>query len=238
MDEEENLLDQYFDRDTPSDVKKVIKEEIQSKASVDDKILLELGDAIKIEQDVQHFKDRIEKINPVNKKPNRWYLKIAASFAVLVVFSFFMVKLYTTQKSSTTEVFLSYYTPYDGIVTTRNSETPILNGITVYNSGNYEKALAIFLEEAEIAAPNDSLSLLIGSCYLSLNKSESAIEWLGKVSQEKNKLITGNRDWYLALAYINEGEVEKSRQFLLSLVKEDSPFKNKATKLLQEPIFD
>ena len=64
-------------------------------------------------------------------------------------------------------------------------DTLVQSGVTEFNQQNFEKAIAIFQEAIEKnSIPPKNIFLYMGACYLSLEKTDKAIEFLNKAVEE------------------------------------------------------
>jgi len=234
--EAKDLLEEYFDDSTSSEKRKLeLAEEINKTGTEDDKILLETGKVVKVEKEVEELRSRIKNLREPQRKKSL-FLKVAASVVFISMISFFVFKLLNNTESID-QVFLSYYRPYDGMVITRGGDALLTTGLSAYNSEDYEEALGKFME-IEKSDTTGKISLLIASCYLSINEIDSSLHWLNKGIGGESQLLTDNRNWYKALAKLKTKELKESRGLLESLVQSRSPFSQKASSLLEESIFD
>lgn len=166
------------------------------------------------------------------QKRNTWYT-IAASFTILIIVSVWQT-LYDNRNEKT---FSAYYKPYDGIVVMRGENESVMKGITSYNSGNYENALQSLINTPNIEKAESQLYLLIGNCYLNLDNADSSLVWFYKITDQENSLIKSNRDWYIALALLSKGEIDRSREILQRIVISKESYARKASELLSENIY-
>jgi len=67
--------------------------------------------------------------------------------------------------------------------------------------------------------------------YLEINKTELAIQKFEAHKQYKDALSNKN-NWYLALAYIKNDELEKAKIILKIIVKDTKPYNYKKAKRL------
>ncbi|MEP1097599.1 MAG: tetratricopeptide repeat protein [Cyclobacteriaceae bacterium] len=234
MSSSKDLLEEYFNINTSEKRRWELAKEINETCVGDDKMLLEIGEAIKVETEVEELRGRIEILKEPQQK--KWFfLKVAASIVFILTISFFVFK--QMEDPNTDQLFLSYYQPYDGMVVFRGGDTQLTAGMSAYNSGNYREALSRF-REIEKSDATGKISLLMGSCYLSLGEINNSLEWLDKAPESERQLLTDNRNWYKALAKLKTNDLEESRALLESLIKSGSAFSQEASDLLKESVFD
>ena len=166
------------------------------------------------------------------QKRTTWYA-VAASFAILIIISIWQM----LDNNSSKKTFSSYYKPYDGMVVMRGQGQLLINGITAYNSGEYENALQLLISAPKTGIADGQLNLLIGNCYLSLDNADSSLVWFRKITDQENSLIKSNRDWYIALALLHKDEIDQSRETLKRIVISKEYYAQKASDLLSEDIY-
>jgi len=158
-----------------------------------------------------------------------WYYGVAAAILVLIVSVF-------TLLPSQNSLFNAYYIPFPENPITR-SETSSTGyyelAMQQYSIGDYEQALATFLmiSNNEI---QDEISLYIGNSYLSLGKTERAIDYLQSAINSDNDEIKLQGQWYTALAYIALGSNKQAKKQLEVISSYENPYKGKAEDLLKK----
>ncbi len=225
------LLEEYF-HETTSDMRRgELRNEIMQLPSDDpDRIIFELGEEIEVEEKVQKLSSAIDSIE--NKRRRNWPLKIAASVIIILGSVFIGIEL-SKSDTSNEDLFNTYFLPYDGVDVSRDSSQPEYPGMGAYNNKRYQEALDIFQNKFE-ADGNPEIALLISSCYLSIGNSEQALSWLNQVTDNANRKLIHNRDWYKALALINMGQTAEGIVLLQKIIEMNSPFSERASRLLTD----
>ncbi len=168
---------------------------------------------------VQNFeKDNKPVVNLFNIS-KKWL--VAASILIIVGLGFVFVK--SNFYPSPDKLFVENYEPYRNIALPiergENANTIEYSAFVAYENGNYHKAINLFN-----SVPNSNTVYIIfykSMCYMSINKTRVAITLLKtivdsdpEVNSEKNFKELAN--WYLALAYLNIGEIENAhKQFTI-----------------------
>ena len=158
------------------------------------------------------------------KRSKKWL--VAASILIIVSLGFIFVK--NSFYPSPEKLFVQNYEPYRNIVLPVergvNSNSIEQSAFVAYENGNYHKAINLF---NSVPNSNEQYILFYKSmCYMSLNKTNDAIYLLKAITASDtapNSEINFNElaNWYLALAYLNTGEVgEANKQF--SLIANDT----------------
>ena len=153
------------------------------------------------------------------KRSKKWL--VAASILIIVSLGAIFVK--NSFYPSTEKLFAQNYEPYRNIVLPiergENSNSIEHSAFVAYENGNYHKAINLF---NSVPNKNEQYILFYKSmCYMSLDKANDAISLLKVITVSDNDLnseINFNElaNWYLALAYLNLGQVgEANKQFSL-----------------------
>lgn len=171
------------------------------------------------------------------KKRERAHLRkkslVAASF--LLILSSIGIYLTSDNTKGAQELFNEYYAAYDGIVLSRNQTDQISEGRMQYLKGNYEGALAPL---TALETPTTSDQLMVGICYLETDQPEHALNWFSKIEADAFQDILAVRDWYMALAYLKNGQPNECKEILRGKTISNSIYSNRAKALLSERLFD
>ena len=109
----------------------------------------------------------------------------------------------------------------------------------MYNSGSYQKVIsAVSLKEHK----SQKDYFLAAQSYLQLNDADAAINAFKQVediNQKTNeKYFVYETDYYLALAYIKAGNIEKAEQQLNKITSnKQHPFYNQAKSITRTKLF-
>ncbi len=95
--------------------------------------------------------------------------------------------------------------------------------VTVYQQGNYEDALKRLKVMAEGNPKNAAISFYLGNTYLSLLESKKAITAFQKIYEYPNDWQE-KTNWYLGLAYLKNGELEKAQRLFWNIAREKEGF--------------
>ena len=181
-----------------------------------------------LREELHHLADQLQITNTYQKKRHYW-VYAAASVIVIICTIFLLLP-------SKESLFASYYHPLP--------ESPILRGETAHDSyatamqkysiGNYEEAL-VLLTTIYSQTYDPETELYIGSCLLSLRRAESAISYLENAAHADIQIISDHGRWYLALAYLDTGDLDQARSTLHQLSLEvDHMYQEKSKSLLKK----
>ncbi|MEL7002284.1 MAG: hypothetical protein AAFN93_06060 [Bacteroidota bacterium] len=235
---EENDIEKYFNKETTSDQKDVLKKKILEEKDPDKALLLEVGNTIKEKSEVEDLEQRLAMIakskRAENKSSYKGITRIAAAISFLVVCSLGLYYFFGQQSSE--EVFNRYYKPYDGVVVKRGHNHIPMKALEYYEASEYEKAL----DEFKISQSDSSsqvVYLLIASCYLSLGDAEEALKSLESLADTVPQAIEESRNWYTSLALLKLEKYSEAKVLLKNIEGSDSPYKKQASLLLKEEMF-
>jgi hypothetical protein len=178
-----------------------------------------------------------------NRFIRKYWLSMAASILFISAIAFFALN--SILKQGTTDTLADLYEsgfekPGIDLVITRSSEkdsNEILwnSGLEFYNKSEYRPALTRFNEllKSPSFVLKSAAYFYAGICYMQLNVSDSASLYLINVSQ--SSALSDESRWYLALNYINEGNIPDAA-LILEQIKENEnhPRQKEASRLLKK----
>lgn len=240
------LVQRYFDRSlTETEMHELeyrLKEELGLRSLFNEQKLLVAGIRY------GHLREKLEKLRSLeasqpyktsgkrNPRIFQLYWKpLAIAASILLIATLWIV----STRSSTPlneRLYAQYYEPFDspGTGLTRGVEdelTPKARAYVAYDAGNYVEAAQLF-EEAISGNDNAIMHLCLGNAYLKLGQTKKAEKVFQHILTEHVDLVTQAK-WYLALTYLSEGNLERTRANLWEISK-SSTYGEKARKLLKE----
>lgn len=230
------LIEKYVDDILDRDDQKVFDEKLHSSPEFVQEVELRKSmlEAIRME-DKSILRQELKKeaknivLHPINQTKNRWTYAIAASIAILIAFSYFLLP-------SSSSLFHEYYVPFPESPITR-SESGEVNDYAIamqqYSVGDFENALATLLAIDEEGF-QDEVNLYIGNCYLSLNNPEKAIDPIQKAIGSDNEQIKLQAQWYCALTYIRSGNKLQAINQLEEIASTNNTYVNKSKILIKK----
>lgn len=114
-----------------------------------------------------------------------------------------------------------------------NSESQLKKGMRYYTLGNYQASTKIL---TEVTQKSDSAlyRFYLGNAYLASDRPEKAIEEFQSIRNELSKELQPNNQWYLALAFLYNGEAESAKRLLKKLADNNSAYRKSAKALLRK----
>jgi len=170
--------------------------------------------------------------NTSKNKSNRWviYASIAAMITLLICFLIFF-----NNPTSHQDLYASYLeTSEVPSLVSRGEENDLIRAQSLFENGQYAKALPIFNKNLMSSNQQTSTLLLyIGISQMELNQYVESEDTFDQLINS-NSLDAPKGNWFKALLYLKTGEVGKA-ETLLKKIKTESLYNHtKASKLLSE----
>ena len=217
--------------------------ELQNNETLRQEVLLhkQIAEAT-LERNVMDFRASVQSV--IHEKANRnagkfpafkYYIRIAAAISIIFLISYTVHQFYF-DRSSSLELFMSYFVPYDDLITGRsddNNEENLTLAMMHYNQGEHQQAISYFRLFDDGNKP--LINLYLGICYLSLEDFELAHKTFEN-GLAKDNPFTIELKWYQALTYLREENSVKAKLILEDILetKDLSGYRKKATELLKE----
>ena len=132
---------------------------------------------------------------------------IAASLAFIVLVA--LVVLYGPAEPPPT--FAQLYRPYPNVFQQRAAQqSPMAQALAAYGAGQYPQALA---QLQALPQPSDTAQFYQGMAYMATNKVPQGIKALAGIDAA-NTIFDQQINWYLGIAYYQQGNTAQCRQYL------------------------
>ncbi len=158
--------------------------------------------------------------------------------AVLIIAMAVYFLLLTRQKSSPSYIYRKHFAYYNHTIQPRDAGDSIgsfYNGMQFYKAGSYQDALNSFLVAQE--KYEQISAFYIGLCYLNLDQYSDAA-----VHLEEAVALNGDHkqdaEWYLALAYLAEGKVNKTENIIKQITNQPKHYYYEQARNLLEDMAD
>ena len=181
-----------------------------------------------------------EKTDPGTHRSNigqirRIWFSAAAVVVLAIVVTILVFRPFRSEPVR--DLYAKYYREYPvspELSELSRSDDDLLFAIKVYEAGDYDRAILLFEMLSDSLTHGGYSRFYAGHAYLHLNLSDKAIKsFQGLLDEDPGDLEHATR-WYLALAYLKEGNSTQSREQLELLKASDSPFKKNARMLLRD----
>lgn len=225
--QEQILLKDLLTKDEAFKKEFVFQKDVKSVIAVDQRENLK--------STLQGFEKNFENYDPPFKLPKLWL--VAASVILLISLGFWFVK--DTYYPSNEKIYTENFEPYRNIIhpVVRGQEINTIEykAFVAYENREFHKAINLFNSSENSEAVYSKFYKAM--CYLEINKSSEAINLLLPIATSSNEMNNLNEksNWYLALAYLKNGERQKAiSQFsLIANHPENSFKKEEARKILE-----
>lgn len=188
--------------------------------------------------DSQSFRALLKEVDQeyqASRKPGKNYWLIAASVSILVLIAaaYFLFLDPATQPE---DLYAQNFSlPADNLTVRGDESQQLLNqAMALYNDQQFEQALQGF--EAWQAQHADSIPVIFYSAisHMALGEMQPAIDKLQMIVLERtaDASYSSASRWYLALAYLRDGDKKKAEALLNDLAGGSSSYASKAQNLL------
>lgn len=164
-----------------------------------------------VRQKLDQFHQELK--TPERSSVNIW--KYLTGFAATVIVFLSAGYWYTNQAVDSAGMVDRYFVPYENIVNVRDgAKSDLSQAMTLYSSGKYREALAAFDESALSEEHLVIRQFYSGVSHLALGQSAEAISALSTL---RNSEFSQQARWYLALSYLQKGDLALTKSTLLQI---------------------
>lgn len=185
----------------------------------------------------ENVKPSVQSTEPTNKIPkrklHRLHITALAAAAALVI----MITIKALAPSGNTEIFNSFYKPYNAVALVTRGEnrdaTSIYNqAVYSYKSGKYQEASLAFAQSASINPSLGTPSFYLGLTAMETGDYDTAVKQFNDVIDRSGNFVKESR-WYLGLTYLKKGEKDNAAECFQELTKTEGYFRKPAEKILR-----
>ena len=166
----------------------------------------------------------------------RTYYSVAAVILLLIVSG---IVIYLNQSPDYNALYAENFTPYEDMILDRgenetSSESELTEGMEAYNNHQYEVAAQKLSSYLTQNSEKPGVALYIGISQMELNHMLDAIKYLDLAQQDP--LFAQQAQWYLALLFVKNNQIDKARNQLSIISKNDDHYKRSEAKDLLRKI--
>lgn len=186
------------------------------------------------EEELEDFRNKLNSISHKESRPKLNWRYMAACITILSLLYLGIHQLFF--RASTSEnIFETYFYPYEDILSERNLDSSNLDTQRIlhnYNSANYKQVVEL-LNNIDLK-DKPLLNLYLGISYIKTDSTDRAHMAFNQILSTEN-FLHSEAVWFDAMTYLKEGNREKAKERLKSLILQTKPsnFKNQATELLK-----
>lgn len=107
-------------------------------------------------------------------------------------------------------------------------------GFELYNSEDFDGALACFGKVLELDNSNPAALFYSGASHQNMHKYRNAVKDYALIIEHNDNIFIEQAEWYMGLCYLNLKENEKARAILEAIVSREGFYKQKAEVLLKK----
>lgn len=158
------------------------------------------------------FKEKLDAVHRrmIRRKKQIWWISVAASVAILLSFSIWLLNRPTQYE----RLFTENLTIEPGLPLPMSAvdDYDFYDAMVDYKSGEYKIAEKKWMKLLKKEPENDTLNYFIGIALFNSEEYLKAEPYFIKVIKLNSSTYTGKSEWYLALSYLKTGETDKLRQ--------------------------
>jgi len=211
-----------------------LNEQIEARYAVEAEPETTLSLADRLQAVVDSIRNGIETVIDVLATP-RPNLRLAYVVASVFVVGFVSV-LYLGKEQPNEKLFAEYYQTYPNIASSVRGELTegkLQDALQQYDAGNFKAAIALLQEILVTEPDNAAANFYAGVSCLKIEESERAVINLQKVIALNDPKFSEPAEWYLALAFLQQNDLAKTRVRLEAIIATDHLYKAQAVKLLE-----
>lgn len=226
--EERNAFEQEMENDP------FLMEAIEGLSMVNGKWSMEKLNAL--DNDLQNSIDA-KILNPQKGKIiSISFFRYAAAACIVGILALVSWRLISVEKSIDEQaIYASYFKPLtnpDATVRGENNDTEESKAIQAYEKEDYFEAVNAYQKLVANNPDNVKNNLFLGISYLGTNQPKKAIDILNKITTSEE--FRFDIQWYLALAYIKNKELQSAQTTLSNLTKEENYYKKEAQEIIDK----
>ncbi len=193
-----------------------------------------------LQDTLRELRQEWEKSNPPKvKRPFPRFtarLSIAATVLLIVMGSIFLYMYRTPSFSSADDLATQYYKPYEREMVRGGNSTidiHLQNALTEYDKEHYQRALVYLDSVTKLHPDHIKANFYKAHCYLNLGEQPRAIELFNKIIAHGDNVYIDDAMWFLAMAYLKEGDLDNTVT-TLEKINDGSSHRKDAKRLLSD----
>ncbi|PTX60148.1 tetratricopeptide repeat protein [Kordia periserrulae] len=221
-------LESVYNEDTWNIKSNASAEEIKALANE-----FRADDVVALSQKIRSIQQQKNTAFPKKRNKSYFYI-ISSAVAIAAVMTLFYFTF--MQSITASEAFEQYHdwSTLPSFVEKGVTDDNRVKAQALFQDGNYQEALHIFMETAKDTTYDPKVQLYIGICYLELQNYHEAIQTFDEL-RNSNTLDNHKAYWYTALVYLKQNNAETAKKVLQTLVQDTGNYNyEKAKELLKK----
>ena len=247
-------IDRYLLQQMSSEEQLAFEKELSQNPDLTRELQLrkDLAGGIRLNQN-KKVKERLNQIHDeithpkTQKNASRRSLYIWSAVAASVLLLFFVYQTWLAPSVSPQDLFTEFYHSHSLNLASRSDDLDpqILQIETLFRSEQYQQVLPLIQSQLTSIESPDSIPdnirnlkgkflLSEGICHLELQQTDQAIASLQNLINTNDPFLIDQGYWYLALAYLQKGEVEECKTALQVLIQKSNTDHSTEARSLME----
>ncbi len=181
--------------------------------------------------------EKKKETKPVVKQFNlvRWVSAFAAIGLIALAALFLLPKTDADEA-----LYASHFEPYPDLISQRGEveKSQILNGLRLYNEGNYKAAIPILQSENNKANADPRLSMYLAISYSQVGDHKNAQHYFDKIILSESGNLEYTAHWHKGLDHLKAKDYKNAKAVFHSITQDSqNPFKQKAETILSDQLF-
>lgn len=202
-----------------------LKEEINLHREINNSII----------DEIPELRKQISRLLPNKNRSRTKIISLVSALAAIFIIGFAL--LYFNKKSTISEAYSVYYSPYITDLNTRSSEQNPKDAnyaYYLYQKGDYITSYELLKNYNKVESGNYKAILYCGLSALELNLFRESENCLVKVSTDSNSLYSLHADWYLSMLYLKTNNTALAKKQLSGLAADENYYSKRAQKILKK----
>lgn len=173
---------------------------------------------------VRSLKSQLQKGEGKKNRRYKW-LAIAASLALIATVSYLIVN--QMRSVDTKAIYNELYSPYPNVIApaNRSGSTSGIEGLKLYEQGNYKAALEVLSDHEK----NDTINFYMAQALLATGSDARALAYFSSIDHTSK--FSNAAHWYEALIYLKQQQKGKAIEKLDRIIDANNAYSDKARKV-------
>lgn len=178
------------------------------------------------------LKEKVSELNSTNRTNNsiKFLGRVAAVLLVLLIPTYFYISAQYKDKN----LYVHYAQPYPDRITKMGGDTDemLFSAMEHYNEKEYEIAAIEFSKIRQQDSTNEQIAIYEAVSLMNSDQADRAVKLLEEIRSSSSPKYQLAIQWQLILAYLANGEGDKSNEMLKSFLRMNDGYQQKNAKKL------